>query len=112
MIRRPPRSTLFPYTTLFRSVIKAQLQLREMILAGELPAGERIAELTVVQRLGISRTPVRAALMRLEQEGLLEAMAGGRGYRVRLVSEAEVADAVEAGRTLEGRGARRAAGSG
>ena len=58
-------------------VIKAQLQLREMILAGELPAGERIAELTVVQRLGISRTPVRAALMRLEQEGLLEAMAGG-----------------------------------
>src|SRR2546427_3284000 len=66
-------------------VIKAQLQLREMILAGELPAGERIAELTVVQRLGISRTPVRAALMRLEQEGLLEAMAGGRGYRVRLL---------------------------
>src|SRR5256885_5238870 len=62
-------------------VIKAQLQLREMILAGELPAGERIAELTVVQRLGISRTPVRAALMRLEQEGLLEAMAGGRGDR-------------------------------
>ena len=34
-------------------VIKAQLQLREMILAGELPAGERIAELTVVQRLGM-----------------------------------------------------------
>jgi GntR family transcriptional regulator of vanillate catabolism len=80
-------------------VIKAQLQLREMILAGELPAGERIAELTVVQRLGISRTPVRAALMRLEQEGLLEAMAGGRGYRVRLFSEADVADAID--RVLE-----------
>ena len=90
-------------------VIKAQLQLREMILAGELPAGERIAELTVVQRLGISRTPVRAALMRLEQEGLLEAMAGGRGYRVRLFSEADVADAIELRGTLEGLAARWAA---
>ncbi|MDR0225210.1 MAG: GntR family transcriptional regulator [Burkholderiaceae bacterium] len=90
-------------------VVKAQLQLREMILAGELPAGERIAELSVVERLGISRTPVRAALMRLEQEGLLESMAGGRGYRVRLFSEADVADAIELRGTLEGLAARWAA---
>src|SRR5260370_1190887 len=90
-------------------VITAQLQLREMSLAAELPAGERSAELTVVQRLGISRTPVRAALMRLEQEGLLEAMAGGRGYRVRLFSEADVADAIELRGTLEGLAARWAA---
>ena len=83
-------------------VVKAQLQLREMILAGELPAGERIAEMSIVERLGISRTPIRSALMRLEQEGLLEAMEGGRGYRVRIFSEVDVADAIELRGTLEG----------
>ena len=48
--------------------LKAQLKLREMILAGELPGGARIAELSIVEKLGFSRTPIRAALMRLEQE--------------------------------------------
>ena len=51
--------------------LKVQLRLREMILAGELPAGTRLTELALVQRLGASRTPIRTALMRLEQEGLL-----------------------------------------
>lgn len=37
-------------------VVKAQLQLREMILAGEMAAGERISELVLAERLGISRT--------------------------------------------------------
>jgi GntR family transcriptional regulator of vanillate catabolism len=37
--------------------VKAQLQLREMILAGEMAAGERISELVLAERLGISRTP-------------------------------------------------------
>ena len=54
--------------------VQALLRLREMILAGELPGGARIAELTVVEKLGFSRTPIRAALMRLEQEGLLDAL--------------------------------------
>ena len=51
--------------------LRALLQLREMILAGELPGGTRIAELSIVEKLGVSRTPIRAALMRLAQEGLL-----------------------------------------
>ena len=42
------------------------LRLREMILGGELPGGARIAELTVVEKLGFSRTPIWVALMRLE----------------------------------------------
>lgn len=88
--------------------IKAQLQLRELILAGELPPGERIAELAIVERLGVSRTPIRAALMRLEQEGLLESLPGG-GYAVRTFSEREVADAIELRGTLEGLAARLAA---
>jgi len=88
--------------------VKAQLQLREMILAGELAGGARIAELAIVERLGMSRTPIRAALMRLEQEGLLQALPGG-GYAVRTFSEPEVADAIELRGTLEGLAARLAA---
>jgi GntR family transcriptional regulator, vanillate catabolism transcriptional regulator len=88
--------------------VKAQLALRKLILAGELPPGSRIAELAIVERLGVSRTPIRAALMRLEQEGLLEALPGG-GYAVRTFSEADVADAIELRGTLEGLVARMAA---
>jgi len=88
--------------------VKAQLRLREMILAGELPGGTRIAELTLVERLGVSRTPIRAALMRLEQEGLLEMLPNG-GYAVRTFSERDVSDAIELRGTMEGLAARIAA---
>jgi GntR family transcriptional regulator of vanillate catabolism len=88
--------------------VKAQLRLREMILAGELPGGARIAELTLVEKLGVSRTPIRAALMRLEQEGLLEALPNG-GYAVRTFSERDVSDAIELRGTVEGLLARVAA---
>lgn len=88
--------------------VKAQQRLRELILAGQLPAGSRIAELALVERLGMSRTPIRAALMRLGEEGLLQALPGG-GYAVRTFSEREVADAIELRGTLEGLAARLAA---
>lgn len=88
--------------------VKAQLRLREMILAGDLPSGERITELAIVEKLGVSRTPIRAALMRLEQEGLLEALANG-GYAVRIFSERDVSEAIELRGTLEGLSARVAA---
>jgi GntR family transcriptional regulator of vanillate catabolism len=88
--------------------VKAQLRLREMILAGELPGGTRIAELSIVEKLGVSRTPIRAALMRLEQEGLLEALPNG-GYAVRTFSERDVAEAIELRGTIEGLAARLAA---
>jgi GntR family transcriptional regulator of vanillate catabolism len=88
--------------------VKAQLRLREMILGGELPGGARIAELAIVERLGVSRTPIRAALMRLEQEGLLEVLPNG-GYAVRTFSERDVADAIELRGTIEGLAARLAA---
>ncbi|MEK7344505.1 MAG: GntR family transcriptional regulator [Pseudomonadota bacterium] len=88
--------------------VKAQQRLREWILAGDLPGGTRIAELALVERLGMSRTPIRAALMRLGQEGLLEALSSG-GYAVRTFSEREVADAIELRGTLEGLAARLAA---
>jgi GntR family transcriptional regulator of vanillate catabolism len=88
--------------------VKVQLRLREMILAGELKAGSRITELAMVEKLKVSRTPIRAALIRLEQEGLLQQMPSG-GFSIRQFSEAEVADAIELRGTIEGLAARLAA---
>jgi GntR family transcriptional regulator, vanillate catabolism transcriptional regulator len=109
MTRKP--AIAFPDSTADSSAsqaVKAQLWLRELILAGELPGGARIAELAIVERLGVSRTPIRAALMRLEQEGLLEALPSG-GYAVRTFSEGDVCDAIEMRGTIEGLAARLAA---
>lgn len=86
----------------------ALLGLRDLILNGALPRGERLSELSVVERLGVSRTPVRAALARLAEEGLLEAIPSG-GFAVRAFSEAEIRDAIELRGTLEGLAARLAA---
>lgn len=54
--------------------VKAQLALRDQLLSGALRPGERISELQAVETTGASRTPVRMALVRLEEEGLLEAI--------------------------------------
>lgn len=88
--------------------VRAQLRLREMILDGELAPGARIAELALVERLGASRTPIRTALARLQDEGLLATLPGG-GYAVKDFSEADIRDAIEIRGTLEGLAARLAA---
>jgi len=88
--------------------VKAQLSLRELILSGELRPGDRISELSVVERLGISRTPIRMALVRLEEEGFLEAIPSG-GFAVKAFSERDIHDAIEMRGTLEGFAARLAA---
>jgi GntR family transcriptional regulator of vanillate catabolism len=62
----------------------------------------------MVERLGVSRTPVRAALVRLQEEGLLEAIPSG-GFAVRAFSEREVFEAIEIRGTLEGLAVRLAA---
>lgn len=82
--------------------------LRQLIVKGRLPAGERVAEIPVAQSLGVSRTPVRLAFRALEQEGLLS-RAGKRGYVVRRFSEADVRAAIEVRGTLEGLAARQLA---
>lgn len=88
--------------------VKAQLALRELILGGELKAGARIAELWLVERLKVSRTPVRLALVKLAEEGLLDALPSG-GYAVKDFSEADIHDAIELRGTMEGLAARLAA---
>lgn len=79
--------------------------LRQRIINGQFPAGERLAEIPVSEALGVSRTPVRLAFRTLEQEGLL-AKAGKRGYIVRAISEADVRCAIEVRGVLEGMAAR------
>lgn len=88
--------------------LRAQLRLRALIVAGELQAGARIPELALVERLGVSRTPVRAALLRLAEEGLLAPLAGG-GFALREFGESDIHDAIELRGSLEGLAARLAA---
>lgn len=87
---------------------RALLSLREMLFRGEFQPGERISELPMVARLGVSRTPIRLALDRLAHEGLLEVSPTG-GFVVRSFSLADIWDAIEMRGVLEGTGARLAA---
>jgi GntR family transcriptional regulator of vanillate catabolism len=81
------------------------MQLRDLILRGEFEPGQRLAEQQLAERLGASRTPVRAALVTLEQEGLVEANETGK-YLVRQFTPREVADAIAVRGHLEGMAAR------
>jgi GntR family transcriptional regulator, vanillate catabolism transcriptional regulator len=89
-------------------ITKSVLRLRELIFNGQFKPGERMSELSLVELLGVSRTPVRLALAELEHEGLLRVLPGG-GYVVREFTEADVRDAIELRGVLEGTAARFAA---
>src|SRR5918996_2284666 len=88
--------------------MKATLGLRELLLDGTFSPGERVPELRLVEELGVSRTPLRIALMTLEHEGLLETLPGG-GFVVRAFSRRDIDDAIELRGVLEGTAARFAA---
>ena len=65
--------------------------LRKAVLNGEIPAGERLNEITYTTRLGISRTTLREAMRQLEQEGLLVRVPF-RGTFARQFSDQEIKD--------------------
>jgi DNA-binding GntR family transcriptional regulator len=65
-------------------VTAAYEQLYRLIVNGRLPPGARLAEGPLAETLGVSRTPVREALQRLRQEGLLVEVGGGSGLRGRV----------------------------
>ncbi|MFZ5690254.1 MAG: GntR family transcriptional regulator [Pseudomonadota bacterium] len=88
--------------------VTALLKLRELILNGDVKPGERLSELALVERLGVSRTPIRTAMMRLEQEGLTHPIPTG-GYAVTAFGERDIHAAIEIRGTLEGLAARLAA---
>jgi len=63
-------------------------ELRRLILEGELSSGNQIRESRLAAELGVSRTPVREALHRLEQEGLVTNRPG-KGFAVAILSAEE-----------------------
>lgn len=64
-------------------------ELRRLILSGDVAPGERLSELSISERLGVSRLPVREAFRRLEAEGLLQSLPR-RGVRVAELDGAEL----------------------
>lgn len=74
--------------------------LRQAILKGELAPGERLMEVSLAQKLGVSRTPVREAIRKLELEGLV-LMIPRRGAEVARISEKNLRDVLEVRRGLE-----------
>jgi len=88
--------------------MRAVLGLRQLLLSGEFAPGTRMSEIPLVDRLGVSRTPLRLALAKLEHEGLLEMLAGG-GYVVREFTQKDIDDAIELRGVLEGTAVRLAA---
>lgn len=76
-----------------RSTVAAR-RIRDMIVAGEFEPGSRIAERSITERLGISRTPLREAFKILEAEGLVR-IEPNRGAMVTQLSLSDVEAAIE-----------------
>lgn len=74
--------------------------LRQAILKGELEPGERLMEIQLAERLGVSRTPIREAIRKLELEGLV-LMIPRKGAEVARISEKSLRDVLEVRRSLE-----------
>ncbi len=87
---------------------KALLKLRLLVLNGEFQANSRLPEVALADRLGISRTPLRQAMDRLVEEGLLDRLETG-GCRVASFTMDDIADAIEVRGVMEGTAARLAA---
>lgn len=87
---------------------KAIIGLRSLVLGGEVAANERLPEVTLAERLGLSRTPLRQAMDRLVAEGLLERIETG-GCRVASFTLEDIGDAIELRGVVEGTAARIAA---
>lgn len=74
--------------------------LRQAILTGELKPGERLMEIHLANRLGVSRTPIREAIRKLELEGLVTMMPR-RGAEVAQITEKSMNDVLEVRRAMD-----------
>jgi DNA-binding GntR family transcriptional regulator len=84
------------------------LKLEEEILSGKLRRGEQLREIALAERLQASRTPVRGALHRLAEDGLVE-LCANKGATVIGITAEDIADIYEVRKRLEGLAARLAA---
>jgi DNA-binding GntR family transcriptional regulator len=83
-------------------------ELRRALLDDQIASGERVYEADIAQRMGVSRVPVREAVRRLQQDGLLEVRARG-GVYVASISTEEVDDVYRLRGAVEGVAAAMAA---
>jgi DNA-binding GntR family transcriptional regulator len=90
---------------------RAYRVLKQLILDNELPVGTQLLELEAAARLGMSRTPVREAMVRLEQEGMIE-LRPRHGMRVLPLSATALAEIYEVITALEGAAAETLARNG
>lgn len=74
--------------------------LRQAILTGELKPGERLMEIHLANKLGVSRTPIREAIRKLELEGLV-IMIPRRGAEVAQITEKSMKDVLEVRKALD-----------
>lgn len=74
--------------------------LRQAILLGELKPGERLMEIQLANKLGVSRTPIREAIRKLELEGLV-LMIPRKGAEVAEIKEKSLRDVLEVRKALE-----------
>lgn len=74
--------------------------LRQAILRGELKPGERLMEIQLANKLGVSRTPIREAIRKLELEGLV-LMIPRKGAEVADITEKSLKDVLEVRKALE-----------
>lgn len=74
--------------------------LRQAIITGEFAPGERLMEIALAERLGVSRTPVREAIRKLELEGLV-VMIPRKGAEVAQITEKDLRDSLEVRCNLE-----------
>ena len=74
--------------------------LRQAILKGELAPGERLMEIQLAEKLGVSRPPIREAIRKLELEGLVT-MIPRRGAEVAQITEKHLRDVLEVRRALD-----------
>ena len=75
-------------------------QVKEMIVRGKIPTGKRMIESEIAESMGISRTPVREAVHKLEAEGLLKPLPKG-GYVVRGLDISDIEETFEIRSILE-----------
>jgi DNA-binding GntR family transcriptional regulator len=109
--REPDRTPSAAPAEAIDHVSRAYQELRRTIVWGQLPPGSRISERLIADRLGLSRTPVRSALHRLEQEGFVASQGQGRERRL-IVAPLTMHDSQEVYHVvghLEGLAARTAA---
>ena len=82
-------------------------RLEQEILSGNYAYGEVLTEARLAEELDVSRTPIREAIRRLEQENILKLT--GKGLVVQGITRADIEDIMEVRQLIEGKAARRAA---